>query len=461
MPLPPDDDESLEPPFDAELGPEPTRPVDDSASPLRDRRVMFVGKLGGLTKREAQQVVRQHGGVAVDQYDSNVDLIVIGADELPLGDDQEGLPDEAREAAAEQRLEIISETDLWQRLGLVDSQQHVRRLYTPAMLAKLLQVSVATIRRWHRRGLIVPAREVHRLPYFDFAEVSTARRLAQLVAAGASPAAIEKKLAELSRYVPGVDRPIAQLSIIVEGRQLLLRQDEGLIEPGGQRRIDFDALESLKSHTVPADNASGDSPPRDVLPIAPRNRSSGQVDDRRETAIDDGRRASPADPSSYGGDSAPVVSLELDDYAGDARSNATSNDRFAAIEAGSQSTGDELNGDLEQLRPASAAELADQACQADEDGDLEGAVELYRAALAAGGPDASLCFQLAELLYRQGDLSAARERYYMAVEIDEDFVEARANLGCLLAELGQLELAAAAFEGALKFHADYPDAHYH
>jgi tetratricopeptide (TPR) repeat protein len=59
------------------------------------------------------------------------------------------------------------------------------------------------------------------------------------------------------------------------------------------------------------------------------------------------------------------------------------------------------------------------------------------------------------------DLPAARERYYMAVELDEDYVEARANLGCVLSELGEQELAISAFEGALAFHDDYPDVHYH
>ncbi|MBN1590058.1 MAG: tetratricopeptide repeat protein, partial [Pirellulales bacterium] len=55
----------------------------------------------------------------------------------------------------------------------------------------------------------------------------------------------------------------------------------------------------------------------------------------------------------------------------------------------------------------------------------------------------------------------ARERYYVAIELDEDYVEARANLGCILAEMGQLDLAVAALRGALAYHADYPDAHYH
>ena len=184
---------------------------------LQGKRVAFVGKLGGVTRTEAQQVVREQGGLPVSRCSDAVDLIVIGADELPLADEEALLDREILLAAGEGKLEIISETQLWQRLGLVEGEQYVRRLYTPAMLAELLGVSVAIIRRWHRRGLIVPAREVHRLPYFDFQEIATARRLAQLLAAGASSAAIEAKLADLARYVPDIERPLAQLSVIVEG----------------------------------------------------------------------------------------------------------------------------------------------------------------------------------------------------------------------------------------------------
>ncbi len=49
----------------------------------------------------------------------------------------------------------------------------------------------------------------------------------------------------------------------------------------------------------------------------------------------------------------------------------------------------------------------------------------------------------------------------MAIELDEDLVEARANLGCVLAEQGERELAVAALEGALALHPDYADAHFH
>ncbi|WP_145049843.1 MerR family transcriptional regulator [Lignipirellula cremea] len=338
---------------------------------LSQKRIAFVGKLGGVNQREAQRIVRQHGGVSVPRVEESVDWIVIGADSLPLGEHEESLSESIRDAAAKGQLEILSETEFWSRLGYVEGGPGVRELYTPAMLADLLEVPVSAIRRWLRRGLITPVREVKRLPYFDFQEVASARRLAKLIAAGASPAAIEKKLAELARYLPDVDRPLAQLSILVEGRQILLRSGEGLIEPGGQLRLDFEAAEAAE-------------------------------------AVQDSALAFPPSPE-----------------------------------------------------PTSPEELMEAAAQVEDEGQLELAIELLRAALAAGGPRPEACFQLAEWLYRQGDLAGARERYYMAIEVDEDYVEARANLGCVLAELGQLELAVAAFQGALSRHDDYPDVLYH
>jgi tetratricopeptide (TPR) repeat protein len=70
-------------------------------------------------------------------------------------------------------------------------------------------------------------------------------------------------------------------------------------------------------------------------------------------------------------------------------------------------------------------------------------------------------FMLAELLYRAGDLTAARERYYATIEIDGDHLQARSSLGCVLAELGEHELALAALEGVLRQEPDYADAHWH
>ncbi len=354
----------------------------DTPQGLTGKRMVLVGKLANMTKRDAVHILRQHGATVVDQPDPSVDLAVVGDAELPSPDAgglDEWFDAPTRAAIDRGTLRVISETDLLERVGLVDREPEVHRLYTPAMLAELLGVSVSIVRRWHRRGLIRPALQVRRLPYFDFQEVATARRLADLLAAGASPAAIERKLARLSQYLPHVQRPLAQLSVIVQGKEILLRQGDGLIEPGGQLRFDFDA-----------------PPPVAEAPGA-----------------------------------APLVSLRLP-LPGGAESPALSADAMTQA----------------------AAEL-------EEAGQLEAASEMYRALMAAERPGPEPCFLLAELLYRMGDLGGARERYYMAIELDEDYVEARANLGCVLAELGQHDLAIAAFEGALKYHADYADAHYH
>ena len=115
----------------------------------------------------------------------------------------------------------------------------------------------------------------------------------------------------------------------------------------------------------------------------------------------------------------------------------------------------DTSGDL------SAHAMIEEAIAAEDSGRFETAVRWYRCALNAHGPNGDICFQIAELLYRMGDVSGARERYFMALEIDPDLVEARANLGCVLMECQQMDLAIAAFEGALEQFPDYTDVHFH
>jgi len=115
--------------------------------------------------------------------------------------------------------------------------------------------------------------------------------------------------------------------------------------------------------------------------------------------------------------------------------------------------------DLEE--PTSLPELLALAADLEAAGEFAEAAEAIRAVLQAEPPTAQVVFMLAELLYRAGDLTAARERYYAAVELDADHLEARASLGCVLAELHEHELAIAALEGVLRQQPDYADAHWH
>jgi tetratricopeptide (TPR) repeat protein len=361
---------------------------------LAGAKVACVGPLAGMAKRDVVKLVRQWGAVVVDAPDATVNILVIGEEGLPvrLDDRKSDLnalwPLDVQQAIEAGRIQVMTESEFWQRLGVVEADAEVRRLYTPGMLADLLGVPVAVVRRWQRRGLIRPVREVRRLAYFDFQEVVTARRLAELLVSGISPRRIENQLRSLRRVLPSVERPLAQLSAIVEGRDILLRQGDGLIDAGGQLRFDFEKEQEQ--------SAVG----------------SWQSAVSQQSAVPQ-----------------PPVSLTADCRL--------------------------------PLPAASADDLIRLAQQYEDDEQLEAAEEAYRASLAAAPPRPEVCFQLAELLYRRGDLPAARERYYMAIELDADYVEARANLGCVLAELGQKELALAALEGALKYHGQYPDAHFH
>ncbi|MEM7457051.1 MAG: tetratricopeptide repeat protein [Planctomycetota bacterium] len=356
-------------------------------TPVTNRRVAFVGKLGSMNRKQARQVIREKGGSVTERVDPSVDLIVIGADQLPVTDGQL-LDDTIIDAAERGDLRIISETELWQELGHVDESAEAS-LYTPAMLAHLLNLPISTIRRWIRRGLIKPVKQFKNLSYFDFQEVASARNIAGLIAEGNSPKSIESKLSKLAQLYPHLDRPLSQLSVIISGRDVLLRQGQGLVAPGGgQMLFDFDADISEDAGTIPMPGPA-------VISI--------------HTSLDE-------------------------------------------PEAALSSSTEGLTTRQEFMQLAIELEDAEQ---------LESATEVYRTMGLAIGPSAEASFRLAEILYLQGNLQAARERYYTAIELDGGFVEARASLGCVLVELGQKELAVSAFRGALEHHEEYPDVHFH
>lgn len=162
------------------------------------------------------------------------------------------------------------------------TEPDVQRLYTLAMLAALLKLPLATLRRWQRRGWMRPLHTVHRLAYFDFREVATARRLAELSAAGISPRQLEKQLELLARLLPQIERPLAELSVQVEGKSLLFRQGDGLIEAGGQWRFDFDSVEDANAASavlsLPPQVAEAGTSAEQLLEWAAALEEAGELD---------------------------------------------------------------------------------------------------------------------------------------------------------------------------------------
>ena len=343
-------------------------------------KVYFLGKLSGANRKEAAEIVRQAGGKIANRLAADVDLIVVGDENIlkqdwNLWNDQ--LDEETRMSFEKGTLTILSETQFWEKYG-VPLAESPHTLYTPSMLVKLTGLPMPLLRKLQSERLIVPVRQVYKLCYFDKEVILPLKIMQNMIAAGLSIPAAINRLQKIGRY-----RPESLSAIHLEGKDLIITSEAGRVDHNGQRRFPF-TNEIKPALTIP----HADAHPLDPLAV--------------------------------------LDSIFMPD--------AESNDPVVLCEA---------------------------ACELESQGNLQGAADLYRAALAAGGANPQINFQLAEILYRQGDLSAACERYFSAIELDENFVEARANLGCILAELGRNDLAAAAFRGALKLHPDYAEVRLH
>ncbi len=367
--------------------------------PLDGQSVYFLGKLAASNRKEAAEIVRLAGGHVAKKLTPKVGILVVGEGESARTDWnhwQEELDNLTRDAFEAGRLEIVPEAEFWSRCradksGAGDEKAH-ETLYTPSMLAELTGVSLSVVRHLQTRGILVPVRRIHRLPYFDHEGIAPLKIVRSMLDAGFTQPRALDRLTRMRRFLPH-----GQVDVRVRGKDVLFVTESGPVDQDGQHCFAF------------------------VL----------EGDFNRDAEPDELLESGPTESHPWGrGDALQVLESVFES---------------------------ENSGEIDLSRES----ICEAALQCENAMHLEEAAELYRTALAVGGPDAQVNFQLAEVLYRLADLSGARERYFMAIELDEEFVEARANLGCVLVEQGNDEWAAAAFRGALKHHPDYAEVHFH
>uniref|UniRef100_A0A7C2P1Y9 Tetratricopeptide repeat protein n=1 Tax=Schlesneria paludicola TaxID=360056 RepID=A0A7C2P1Y9_9PLAN len=110
------------------------------------------------------------------------------------------------------------------------------------------------------------------------------------------------------------------------------------------------------------------------------------------------------------------------------------------------------------IRSNSPDELFRKAVAHEQQGELAPAEETYRELLRREGPDADVCFNLANVLVAQGHSEAALERLWQCVELTPRFAEAWHNLGTVAWELRRFDLAEEAFREALRLCPDFEAA---
>lgn len=395
-----------------------------SSLPLAGETVAFTGTLASMTHRDAIRLVEEYGGRATHTVSRSTTMLVIGEEGWPLEPDgvtSQKLQQTTQLVADGSETRILAESDWLQLLGLDEHREEIRRSHTPAMLSRLLDVPVRMIRRWARLGLIRPVRRVCRLPYFDYREVASARRLAMLLDQGVAAEVLERSLTELSRTMAGTDRSLAQLNLLVQDDKILMRDERGVLNPRtGQRLLDFDATDGF-----------------------------GVFNPGEEIE-------SSSDPGDHDSDEVPV-SIPFHS----------------------------ARPDLQDRRMAdwNAEEWFHEGCRLTEEAELESAINSFRNAMSLLSseiaaarlsaddaaedhlsmfPDpAEVNFHMADALYRSGRVEAAVERYYCAIESAPDFIEAWTQLGCLQSELDQPEVAEQSLATAISIHPENPDALLH
>jgi tetratricopeptide (TPR) repeat protein len=234
-----------------------------SSPALQGERVAFTGTLASMTHAQAAARVEEHGGSAAEHVSRQTTMLVVGEEGWPLEDD--GSPSVKLQQVERWRrdgvdIRIINESDWLLLLGLTERRDEIRRLSTPAMLSQLLDVSVHVIRGWERAGLIRPVKKVYRLPYFDFQEVTSARRLSQLLEAGVARREIEDSLRHLPSVQRGDARPLEQLELLARNAHVVVRDRHGLVSPTTRQRL-FDYEPEIEDVAKPqTDDLEGPPP---------------------------------------------------------------------------------------------------------------------------------------------------------------------------------------------------------
>lgn len=275
--------------------------------------------------------------------------------------------------------------------------------YTTTMLAELLSTPVSTIRLLVRRGLLTPVNESEKILRFDSEDLLDARRLVDFMRAGFNTYEILDSVNKFREKFPDLDHVLEFITLTPDQKGLVFCHGEQGTDPHGQQILIFTHENTVEIAGEPSNTVTS-ALHRDAFV------------DIYKKFIPDGH--SPLD-----------FSQEDYDY-------------------------------IRRIIDNHILLLCESAWKLEGEGRALEALELYRSALFCGGSDPAICFQLAELLVRCGDLAAARERFYMTLELDRNNVEAQAELGHVLVLLGENEKAVEIYDSLLLKNPEFIDVHY-
>jgi tetratricopeptide (TPR) repeat protein len=172
----------------------PVIELDNSA--LRST-VAFTGRLACMSRAEAFEVVRQHGGTPSQAVTRRTNVLVVGELGWPLLDD--GRPSNKLSRASSYGIPVVSERRFleWTGKAVPDS---MHRTYSADQIATLSTLSNGTIDELVRFGLLDP-----RGGLFGFRDLASARQISKLFADGIALSEIIRSVKEVRQWLPQAD----------------------------------------------------------------------------------------------------------------------------------------------------------------------------------------------------------------------------------------------------------------
>lgn len=373
------------------------------AAALLGQRVTFTGRLATMSRTQAEALVVRAAGRTCAGISARATMVVVGMRGWPLmetGHVPRKLAEAERLRASGRRIEIVSETRFREILGLESPPDAAPKALSAQQVCSALGIDPRTLQRWEHCGLV----RSHDGCY-DFRDLVSLRTVTGLVARGVSPVVIRSSLDALGAFLPGVDRPLAQLSILVsESGELVAEIEEALVTPSGQLHLRFD-------------------------------QAGARVDEKSEA----------------GGADVGDAPARLSFARADARDSA------AWIEAGLRHEDD---GDLDKAgnayRRAAALAPSDAVPQFNlgnvllAGGRLEAAAERFAQAVALDPSHAQAWFNLAHVQDALHDQRSAMKYLRRAIAADPGYADAHFNLADLAERLGDREAAVAAWDDYLR-----------
>ena len=366
-----------------------------TAPSLAGKEVALTGRLFSMTREEAIERIRGAGGLYVRSPGETTAFLVAGSalgHLTPEGSLSRamGLFRELKSRGASIRL--MDEPELLRLLGASEDLEDFSRLYTGEQVSRIVEVPVSQVRGWVRRGLLRPARLTHRLAWFEFEDILTARNLSRLTASGVPASLIHQSLSQIAQWLPDGDRILERLESYATGLRLRLA-DGSWVEPSGQRLMDFQN----------GAHRAASSPPTARISTFPSDR--GGVEPR---------------PAEETGDWF-TLAVEAEE-AGNLESAANRYTR--ALET---APGPEVSFNLGNVLYALGQE-AD-------------AAERYLQALDSDRNFAEAWNNLGNSLVAIGKLEDGVRAYEMALSLEPDYPEPHCNLTAVLDRMGQFEKA--------------------